>query len=196
VLIITGELTASQAGAPKYREFEHINSSGKLWQTVPMLEWTEVRFVDDLRLRLVASVSGLRSLELRPTGVLEIQRNDGNRFLLEAAAQLHAYFAAKLRRFDLPLDMQGTDFQRRVWRQLEEIPYGETRSYAQIANAIGTPKAVRAVGAANGANPIAIIVPCHRVIGSNGKLTGFGGGLPMKQRLLELEGAWSMALKI
>jgi methylated-DNA-[protein]-cysteine S-methyltransferase len=83
-----------------------------------------------------------------------------------------------------------------VWRELEKIPYGETRSYAQVAAAIGTPNAVRAVGAANGSNPVAIVVPCHRVIGSGGRLTGYGGGLPLKKRLLELEGAWSMALKL
>jgi methylated-DNA-[protein]-cysteine S-methyltransferase len=86
------------------------------------------------------------------------------------------------------LDLEGTDFQLRVWHELLTIPYGETRSYAQIAEAIGRPKAVRAVGAANGSNPVAILVPCHRVIGSNGKLTGYGGGLPLKKRLLELEG--------
>jgi methylated-DNA-[protein]-cysteine S-methyltransferase len=92
--------------------------------------------------------------------------------------------------------MQGTDFQKSVWSQLRKIPYGETRSYSQIAEAIGRPKAVRAVGTANGSNPVAIIVPCHRVIGSSGKLTGYGGGLPLKKRLLELEGAWSMGLAL
>ena len=90
--------------------------------------------------------------------------------------------------------MQGTDFQLRVWRELESIPYGETRSYSQIAAAIGAPQAVRAVGAANGANPIPIVVPCHRVIGSGGKLVGYGGGLPLKKRLLALEGALALSL--
>jgi O-6-methylguanine DNA methyltransferase len=90
--------------------------------------------------------------------------------------------------------MHGTDFQLRVWRELERIPYGETRSYSQIAAAIGTPQAVRAVGAANGANPIPIVVPCHRVIGAGGKLVGYGGGLPLKRRLLELEGALALPL--
>ena len=102
---------------------------------------------------------------------------------------MRAYFAGKLRAFDLPLDLGGTPFQLRVWHELERIPYGETRSYLQIAAAIGAPKAVRAVGAANGANPIPIVVPCHRVIGSGGKLVGYGGGLPLKKRLLTLEGA-------
>ena len=88
----------------------------------------------------------------------------------------------------MPLDPQGTEFQKRVWRQLETIPFGEIRSYAQVAEAIGAPRAVRAVGAANGANPLPIVVPCHRVIGSSGKLVGYGGGLPLKKRLLDLEG--------
>ena len=100
---------------------------------------------------------------------------------------MRAYFAGELRRFDLPLDLAGTDFQRRVWLELTRIPYGETRSYQDLARAIGSPKAVRAVGAANGANPVAIVVPCHRVIGAGGKLVGYGGGLPLKRRLLDLE---------
>jgi O-6-methylguanine DNA methyltransferase len=112
----------------------------------------------------------------------------------EAERQLRAYFAGQLRRFELPLDMRGTEFQLRVWRELENIPYGETRSYTQIAAAINAPQAVRAVGAANGANPIPIIVPCHRVIGSSGKLVGYGGGLPLKKRLLALEGALALSL--
>jgi len=94
------------------------------------------------------------------------------------------------------LDMEGTEFQLSVWNYLTKIPYGETRSYGQVAEAIGRSKAVRAVGAANGSNPVAIIVPCHRVIGSSGKLTGYGGGLPLKKRLLELEGAWTMGLRM
>jgi O-6-methylguanine DNA methyltransferase len=107
--------------------------------------------------------------------------------LEEAARQLRAYFAGEAREFNLPLDMQGTEFQKRVWRELLAIPYGETRGYGEIAAAMGAPKAVRAVGAANGANPIPIVVPCHRVIGAAGKLVGYGGGLALKRRLLELE---------
>ncbi|MEM1435511.1 MAG: methylated-DNA--[protein]-cysteine S-methyltransferase [Pseudomonadota bacterium] len=103
--------------------------------------------------------------------------------------QLEEYFAGRRRDFDLTLLPQGTDFQKAVWQALTAIPFGETRSYAQIAEQIGRPKAVRAVGAANGANPLPIVVPCHRVIGASGKLTGFGGGLPAKQHLLALEGA-------
>ena len=106
---------------------------------------------------------------------------------VEVIRQLQAYFRGDLREFDLPLAMEGTEFQLRVWNVLREIPYGETISYAQLAERIGNPKAVRAVGLANGSNPIPIIVPCHRVIGSDGSLTGFGGGLATKKMLLELE---------
>jgi methylated-DNA-[protein]-cysteine S-methyltransferase len=109
--------------------------------------------------------------------------------LIETERQLAAYFAGQLTRFTVPLDFRGTDFQRRVWAELIAIPYGETRSYGQIARAIGRPAASRAVGAANGRNPISIIAPCHRVVGSNGSLTGFAGGLAVKERLLALERA-------
>lgn len=101
--------------------------------------------------------------------------------------ELDAYFAGRLTRFETPVTPHGTAFQQKVWSALVEIPYGETRSYGQLARHIGAERAVRAVGAANGANPIAIVVPCHRVIGANGSLTGFGGGLPVKRALLDLE---------
>ena len=104
-----------------------------------------------------------------------------------AAMQLEEYFAGKRKKFDMPLNPQGTDFQLSVWKALQEIPYGETRSYKQVAEMIGNPKACRAVGLANNKNPIWVIIPCHRVIGSNGNLTGYGGGLKMKQKLLEIE---------
>lgn len=111
---------------------------------------------------------------------------DNNAFA-EAVDQLNAYFAGDLAEFDVELDLQGTVFQQRVWKALLTIPYGETRSYGEIAEQIGAAGAARAVGLANGHNPIAIIVPCHRVIGASGKLTGYGGGLDRKQTLLELE---------
>ena len=104
-----------------------------------------------------------------------------------AAGQLEEYFAGKRKRFDLPLNPQGTDFQKSVWKALLDIPYGKTRSYKEIAKATGNPKACRAVGMANNKNPIWIVIPCHRVIGTDGTLTGYGGGLTMKQRLLDLE---------
>ncbi|AEA67038.1 methylated-DNA--protein-cysteine methyltransferase [Pseudomonas sp. St386] len=114
--------------------------------------------------------------------------------LKETERQLLEYFAGQRRRFELELDFAGTDFQIRVWQALLTIPFGETRSYRDIAIQIGQPTAVRAVGAANGRNPISIIAPCHRVIGSSGSLTGFAGGLAAKQLLLSLEGQQSLQL--
>jgi methylated-DNA-[protein]-cysteine S-methyltransferase len=161
-----------------------------------MLDCTEVTVVDDLNLRLVASDCGLRAIDFEPWRPMQDTRPGKHAIAAEAERQLRAYFAGRLRRFDLPLDLRGTDFQLRVWRELESIPYGETRSYSQIAAAINAPQAVRAVGAANGANPIPIVVPCHRVIGSGGKLVGYGGGLPLKKRLLALEGALALSLAL
>ncbi|MFC4467644.1 methylated-DNA--[protein]-cysteine S-methyltransferase [Streptomyces xiangluensis] len=105
----------------------------------------------------------------------------------ETTDQLKAYFAGELKEFDLPLRLDGTPFQRTVWEQLRRIPYGETRSYGELADALGNAKASRAVGLANGRNPVGIIVPCHRVVGANGSLTGYGGGLDRKKRLLDFE---------
>ena len=104
-----------------------------------------------------------------------------------AARQLSEYFSGARTEFDLPLAPEGTEFQRTVWRRLQDIPYGETIAYGELARRVGNPKASRAVGAANGANRIPIVIPCHRVIAANGKLTGFGGGLPIKEALLSLE---------
>jgi methylated-DNA-[protein]-cysteine S-methyltransferase len=105
----------------------------------------------------------------------------------DALAQLREYFAGRRKEFDLPLDPAGTPFQQSVWRRLRDIPYGQTISYGELARRVGNPNASRAVGAANGHNPIPIVIPCHRVIGANGSLTGFGGGLPIKKKLLALE---------
>jgi methylated-DNA-[protein]-cysteine S-methyltransferase len=136
---------------------------------------------DDAGLRQVEFVKGKRAGQSTPV----LSGNCAP--LQEAIRQLKAYFAGKRERFDLPLAPEGTPFQRAVWKLLCEIPYGETISYGELARRIGNPKASRAVGLANGANPIAIVIPCHRVIGSNGKLTGYGGGLPLKEKLLALE---------
>lgn len=106
----------------------------------------------------------------------------------EVARQLHAYAVGELTAFDVPVRPHGTPFQQRVWRALLDIPYGETRTYGEVAASLGRPTAARAVGLANGRNPIPIIIPCHRVIGADGSLTGFGGGLALKRRLLALEG--------
>jgi methylated-DNA-[protein]-cysteine S-methyltransferase len=117
-----------------------------------------------------------------------------NPILMRTAQQLREYFAGTRSRFDLELEFTGTEFQKKVWAALLTIPFGETRSYSEIARQIGNPSAVRAVGAANGKNPISIVAPCHRVIGASGKLTGFAGGLEAKEQLLMLEGCeWSGA---
>ena len=117
------------------------------------------------------------------------RRSDDRVGLDWVSTQLTAYFEGQIREFSVPLDLRGTPFQLQVWNSLRTIPYGETRSYAQVAMAISRPRAVRAVGAANGQNPIPILVPCHRVVGSNGALVGYGGGLDTKRFLLDLERA-------
>ncbi|MER5376420.1 methylated-DNA--[protein]-cysteine S-methyltransferase [Streptomyces sp. NPDC002553] len=110
-----------------------------------------------------------------------------DRLFAEAEDQLRAYFAGELKEFTLPLRLDGTPFQRGVWAELRKIPYGETRTYGDLAHALGAPTASRAVGLANGRNPVGIIVPCHRVVGADGSLTGYGGGLDRKRRLLSFE---------
>ena len=120
-----------------------------------------------------------------------IRREESAAKTQDYVAELREYFAGKLRKFTLPLDLRGTPFQLKCWRALLEIPYGETRTYADIARAVGCPQGFRAVGLANNRNPIAIVVPCHRVIASDGTLCGYGGGLEIKRKLLELEGALS-----
>lgn len=144
------------------------------------------------KLKLVASDEGLVAIlwqkdrpERVPLG--EMVEEPGQRVLAETERQLVEYFAGERREFELPLDMRGTRFQKDVWEALLGIPFGETRSYGELARQLGSPAASRAVGAANGRNPISIVVPCHRVIGASGKLTGFAGGLDVKMRLLELE---------
>jgi methylated-DNA-[protein]-cysteine S-methyltransferase len=122
----------------------------------------------------------------RPFAIPPSWREDAAPFA-DAVGQLREYFAGERRAFDLDLSPAGSAFQLRVWRALREIPYGETTSYGQLARSIGAPDAARAVGLANGRNPISVVVPCHRVIGADGSLTGFGGGLPNKRLLLDLE---------
>jgi O-6-methylguanine DNA methyltransferase len=154
---------------------------------------------------LAASAGGLIALEfdarlpgqqsIRPNPRHLRQEKSGLTFedspdaLLPYFKELKEYFAGRRRKFTFPLDLRGTDFQVACWRALLAIPYGETRSYADIARAVGKPNAFRAVGMANNRNPIAIVVPCHRVIASDGTLCGYGGGLEVKRKLLELEGA-------
>lgn len=141
-------------------------------------------------LRLVASDAALVGVYFeahRPAPSLEARPVRAHPILDRAGRELGEYFAGKRSRFTLPLEPRGTAFQRAVWGALMAIPFGERRSYAELAAAIGRPRAVRAVGAANGKNPLSIVVPCHRVVGSDGSLTGYAGGLAAKERLLALE---------
>ncbi len=144
-------------------------------------------------LLIAAADDGLRLIEFHtPRHPMKrgVDWHEGHHAFIDAAqTQLNEYFAGHRRDFDLPLAPQGTPFQRGVWHTLAGIGFGETISYAQLAQRVGKPSAMRAVGAANGRNPLPIVLPCHRVIGSDGSLTGFGGGLPTKRFLLELEGA-------
>jgi len=138
------------------------------------------------RLLLAGDDAGLRYILFEPATARPHWRADQTP-LRETIRQLRAWFAGEIRDFDLALAPEGPAFHQRVWRELSNIPYGETISYGDLARRIGSPNASRAVGRANGANPISIVIPCHRVIGSNGKLTGYGGGLPRKAFLLGLE---------
>ena len=144
-------------------------------------------------LLLAAADDGLRAIEFHasrhPVPRDPDWREGDHPLLQRTREQLGEYFAGERRTFDLPLAPRGTEFQRQTWQALATIPYGSTISYAQLASRVQRPKAMRAVGSANGRNPLPIVLPCHRVIGADGSLTGFGGGLPTKQYLLELEGA-------
>ena len=140
------------------------------------------------KLTLVSDGEALVHLDFDTTKTPAPRAPRGRDKILDLACkELDAYFAGTLKRFTVPVSPQGTEFQKRCWAALQKIPYGATRTYGQQAAAVGNAKAMRAVGLANGRNPIAVIIPCHRVIGANGSLTGFGGGLPRKQFLLELE---------
>jgi len=152
-------------------------------------------------LKLVASDEGLVAVlweKERPgrVNLPDLVENPAHPLLLRTEKELNEYFSRTRKSFTVPLDMRGTYFQKQVWEALLGIPFGETRTYGQLANQLGNPKGTRAVGAANGRNPIAIIVPCHRVIGFSGKLTGFAGGLDAKAYLLSLEGAKIRNLKV
>lgn len=150
---------------------------------------SEVTTYTDDALKAIQKQTNEKQSNLHDDKVYAHPRSRTNAITDEACRQLEAYFDGQLHEFDLPLAPKGTEFQNQVWRALQQVKYGETASYLDIAKAIGNPKAVRAVGMANGRNPIAIVVPCHRIIGSNRTLTGYAGGLPRKQYLLNLEGA-------
>ena len=160
----------------------HVDET-RYWHEIDTPIGTVLLAGDGERLTRIHFQSGPRPLRPRPQWIATA------RPFANAVAQLNAYFAGRRTRFDLPLSPAGTEFQRQVWQALRSIPYGETISYGELARRVGNPRASRAVGLANGANPLPIVVPCHRVIGANATLTGFGGGLPIKRALLDLEGA-------
>jgi methylated-DNA-[protein]-cysteine S-methyltransferase len=170
----------------------HTNQGGIMMQTNPMLHST-THATPVGTLTLVASDRGLRAVlwpKLSPqrAGISpRPRRNPDHPILRKTVQQLDEYFAGTRTSFDLPLDLEGTRFQLAAWRSLADIAFGATTTYGRQAAALGIPTAARAVGAANGANPVCIVLPCHRVIGANGSLTGFGGGLPVKQWLLDHE---------
>jgi methylated-DNA-[protein]-cysteine S-methyltransferase len=153
-------------------------------------------YIDGIKFDVIISKNGIREILINKNsaqnGMTQITPEDSK--VLNFFSQLREYFNRKRKEFQLPLEIIGTDFQRKVWNELTNIPYGETISYGELANRMGDKNLMRAVAAANGANPIPIIIPCHRVIGTDGSLTGYGGGLDVKQKLLELEGSWSLSL--
>jgi methylated-DNA-[protein]-cysteine S-methyltransferase len=148
-----------------------------------MYEWCDLEVRQGFSLSIETGPLGVRRIEFGARGA----HPHTSAVMLDTVRELQAYFRGELKSFDVPLEIVGTDFQKRVWNTLRTIPYGQTRTYSEIAAQIGAPRAVRAVGAANGRNPVPIIVPCHRVIGASGSLVGFGGGLEWKRLLLELE---------
>jgi len=163
----------------------------------------ELYFASDtikgIKLEIIISSNGIREILINKNSdsknfpqITQVSTDDPK--VVNVYTQLKEYFNRQRKEFDLLLEILGTDFQKKVWNELKNIPYGETISYGELANRMGDKNLMRAVAAANGANPIPIIIPCHRVIGSDGSLTGYGGGLDVKQKLLELEGSWTMNL--
>jgi methylated-DNA-[protein]-cysteine S-methyltransferase len=155
--------------------------------------------IEGIKFFIITSSKGIRYISFHsidkkfpPDSLTKLRPNDP--YLLDSFKQLREYFSLKRKIFDLKLDLVGTEFQKKVWNELLKIPYGETISYKELAIRLGNLASIRAVGGANGANPIPIVIPCHRVIGSDGKLVGYGGGLHIKEKLLELEGSRSLEL--
>ena len=157
--------------------------------------------INGIKLDVIISGNGIREILINKNSdsdflSLMTKISSEDQKAKEVFKQMREYFKRERKDFDLPLEIIGTDFQKKVWNELSKIPYGETISYGELANRMGDKNLMRAVAAANGANPIPIIIPCHRVIGTDGSLTGYGGGLDVKKKLLELEGSWTMDLFI
>ena len=155
--------------------------------------------IEGIKFVIITSSKGIRNIlfhsidkKFSSDSLTRLRPNDP--YLYDSFKQLRQYFSLKRKTFDLKLDIVGTDFQKKVWDELIKIPYGETITYKELAIRLGNLSSIRAVGRANGANPIPIVIPCHRVIGTNGKLVGYGGGLKIKEKLLELEGGRSLEL--
>jgi len=153
--------------------------------------------ISGIKFDIIVSQVGVNTIMInkKPEENIGTKREAGKITLVSNVfKQLREYFKRERKKFDLPLDIIGTDFQMKVWKELLKIPYGEVITYNQLAINLGNKKVIRAAAAANGANPLPILIPCHRVIGSDGSLVGYGGGLAVKQKLLELEGSWSLDL--
>ena len=151
--------------------------------------------ISNIKFDVVASSSGIRIILINKKSeeFIDMKKiSPNNSLVVDAFKQLKEYFKRERKEFNLKLEIIGTEFQKRVWRELLNIPYGKTLTYNQLAINLGDKKVIRAAAAANGANPLPIVIPCHRVIGSDGNLVGYGGGLEVKQKLLELEGSWSL----
>jgi methylated-DNA-[protein]-cysteine S-methyltransferase len=155
--------------------------------------------INGIKIDVITSNNGVREILINKksnsdnlAGITQISPDDPK--VTNVFIQLKEYFSRRRIEFELPFELLGTEFQKKVWNELKKIPYGETISYGELANRMGDKNLMRAVAAANGANPIPIIIPCHRVIGADGSLTGYDGGLDVKQKLLELEGSWSLSL--
>jgi len=158
------------------------------------IKYYSEEIISEINIAVLASSKGIKKIFLNPakettelSSATKLRSDDP--YLFGIFDQLKEYFAGTRKEFDVPLDIEGTDFQKRVWNELQKIPYGKTISYKTLSEKLGDVKAIRAVGKANGQNPIAIIIPCHRVIGANGNLVGYAGGLAIKEKLLHLEGA-------
>ena len=158
------------------------------------IKYYSEEIISEINIAVLASSKGIKKIFLNPakettelSSATKLRSDDP--YLFGIFNQLKEYFAGTRKEFDVPLDIEGTDFQKRVWNELQKIPYGKTISYKTLSEKLGDVKAIRAVGKANGQNPIAIIIPCHRVIGANGNLVGYAGGLAIKEKLLHLEGA-------
>jgi len=155
--------------------------------------------INGINFDVLVSDTGVREIFINKKQSLSVHSSalrisPDDKIVFNVFKQLKEYFNRERKEFDVSLEIIGTEFQKKVWNELAKIPYGETISYGELANRMGDKNLMRAVAAANGANPIPIIIPCHRVIGADGSLTGYGGGLDVKQKLLELEGSWSLSL--